>query len=696
MTDSGILEKLPGDDSPEPAHLFNRELSWLEFNARVLGEAMEPTTPLLDRLLFTGIFSSNLDEFFMVRVASLEPGSDVDVAVRAKASALADVQARYFREQLVPELEQAGIRRVRPEFLEADQLDFVHRLFDHEIFPVVSPVALTGQRSAPALGNLSMYMVVAMTAVRGLAIREYAVIEVPPNLSRMIVLPGTSGYAFILLEDVLRMHIDRFFQGYDIESISMMRLTRGAEMSLDEERDEDFAKVMAEALRERRRGEVMRLEVEAPADVTVFLQHKLGVAMERVYQVRDWFDLKRISTLAFLPGFDRYRRTKWVPCENSAVPKDEDIWSVMQKQDVLLHLPYESFDPVLRLVAEAADDPDVLAIKQTLYRTASDSQLVRSLERAAENGKRVTVLVELKARFDEAENIQWARRLERAGASVVYGLANLKTHAKACLIVRREADGIRRYAHLGTGNYNESTARLYSDLGLLTCDEDMTSDISALFNMMTGFSRPSGLKKLTIAPLYLRKELLRLIHREARRGREGAPCGITAKMNSLADDELIEALYEASRAGVPIRLNIRGICRLVPGVPGRSETIEVVSIVDRFLEHSRVFQFRNGGEDEVYLASADWMSRNLDRRVETMFPIEDAGLRDEVIEILDVYFRDDVKSWTLHADGTYTRRRPGAEPFRAQEYLWNKSFDKAQRLKKSQQRELRPRRPEMD
>ncbi len=678
----------------EAPRFFDRELSWLEFNARVLHEAMDASNPILDRVLFSGIFSSNLDEFFMVRLPSLEAGSDIEKEVRAKARALTEEQSRHWAETLVPELEAIGIRRVVPESLDSEQAAFVRSLFDREIFPVLTPIALSGERTVPSLTNLSLYMIVSVSPIGKTDELEHAVIEVPRNLSRMIVLPG-GGHSFILLEDVIRLYAARLFEGYEVRETGLIRLTRGAEMTLDEAGDEDFAKVMAQALRKRKRGEFVRLEADASEEWISFLEQKLAVQRDRIEHRKDWFDLKGVSSLAFLAGYSEHRRAPWTPKPHPAFADADDIFEVIREKDVLLHHPYDSFDPVIQLVQQAADDPDVLAVKQTLYRTASRSRLVRALERAAEKGKSVTVLVELKARFDEAENIQWAARLERAGASVVYGVARLKTHAKACLIVRREADGIRRYAHLGTGNYNESTAKLYTDHGLLTDDEKLTRDLSSLFNMITGFSKPLGTSKLVVAPLELRRTLLRLIQREAQRSTPEQPGRIAAKMNSLVDEDIIEALYEASRAGVRVRLNVRGTCRLVPGVPGRSDTIEVVSIVDRFLEHSRIFCFRNGGDDEVYLSSADWMPRNLDRRVETMFPIEDAKLAREILDTMKLYFRDNVRSWLLKPDGSYERRDAGdREPFRVQEELCRRYEEREARRRRAIPRDLKPRKPE--
>jgi len=454
-------------------------------------------------------------------------------------------------------------------------------------------------------------------------------------------------------------------------------------------------RVMTEALRERRTGEIVRLEVSAPKDWARLLKDRLQMDAADVIENAAWLDLKTVSQIAFQPGFESLKRPAWEPRSAPDFEGPEDVWDILKKKNVLLFHPYESFDAVIHFLEAAAQDPDVLAIKQTLYRTDRDSPVLRALLRAAEKGKRVTALIELKARFDEENNIEWARRLMAAGISVLYGIAGYKTHAKACLVVRRERDGIRRYVHLSTGNYNERTARVYSDVGLLTSSEPLAEDLSAFFNMITGYSQPALWKKIEAAPFGLRRRLLRLIQREAARSAPERPGRLIAKMNSLVDPEIIEALYQASRAGVRILLNVRGICCLRPGVKNLSETIQVVSLVDMFLEHSRIFYFANGGDDEVYLSSADWMPRNLDRRVELLFPVEDAAGKKKLVETLDFYFRDNVKSWTLREDGSYVRSEAaGRRKFRAQEALCQRAVEEEEAATKSAPRELKPQRPQ--
>jgi len=673
---------------------FDRELSWLEFNARVLAEAMDTTLPLLERLKFFGIVSSNLDEFFAVRVASLAPGSRAERLVREKAECLVREQYAGFVEDFLPALAAAEVRRLRPGELSPPQLEYVRGIYTREIHPILTPIALVEDRPIPTLPGLSLHLLVTlrMHSLPGEA--RHAVVEIPRTLPRLVRLPASKRIEYLLVEDLVADSVGSLFEGCEILETALMRLIRGAEMTLDEERDEDFAQVMEDALRDRRRAEIIRMEVAGSDAATAILAARLGVTEDRTVRLSGWLDLRGFSELGKQSGLESLRLPEWTPRPVAAFDEAEDIWELLRGRDVLVHHPYDSFDPVLRLLTEAAEDPNVVAIKQTLYRTATRSAVVAALERAAERGKRVTVLVELKARFDEADNIRWARRLERAGANVLYGVAGLKTHAKACLVVRREPEGVRRYAHLGTGNYNETTARLYSDLGLFTADEAIASDLTSFFNMITGFSQPLETKKLAIAPFDLRRTLRRLIGREAMRSSPEHPGLIMAKMNTLADAEIIDALYEASRHGVRILLNVRGICRLVPGVPGLSENIGVVSIVDRFLEHSRIFYFANQGDEEVFLASADWMPRNLDRRVEIMFPIEDPGLRRETKDLLALYFKDNVKSWRLQPDGSYTRIQAESEPpFRAQESLWRRASDKKMRVRRIPPPRLRPQTP---
>ncbi len=674
---------------------FSRELSALAFNARVLAEGMDASLPLLERLKFLGIVSSNLDEFFMVRMASFFPDDLMRRAACEAARRILERQEQYFIQTLVPEMEKAGIIRLSPEACDQAQMSYLQNFFLREILPVLTPIRLSDTHALPTLSNLRLHMIVRLASAGAKKEAEkMAVVEIPANLHRMIFLPSEKGLPFVLLEDVIGAFVADLFHGHQIEEKGFFRLTRGAEMSLDEEKDEDFAKVMAEALRRRRAGDVTRLEVQASSPLTRFLQEKLLVRKEDVFPVEGWFDLKTIAQLASQPGLDEWKRPTWVPCDAPDFEKADTLWELLQKKSVMVLHPYQSFDVVNRFAALAAEDPDVLAIKCTLYRTDQDSSVVKSLERAAEKGKRVTVLIELKARFDEEKNIEWAKRLELAGATVLYGVVGYKVHAKAFLVVRREREGIRRYVHLSTGNYNERTSRLYSDVGYFSSEEGLTDDISAFFNMVTGYSQPVNWARIDVAPYGLRRRILRMIRREAQRSTPERRGQIMAKMNSLVDPEIIEALYKASQAGVQIKLNVRGICGLRPGVKGLSETIEVVSIVDQFLEHSRIFYFANAGDEEVFLSSADWMPRNLDRRIEMIFPIDDKENKKALIDVLRLYFRDNTNAWRLGPDGTYERLSPeGKRRVRAQETLCQQAEEAENQARKSPPQELRPQRP---
>ncbi len=679
---------------PNNKNLFHRELSWIEFNSRVLAEAMDASNPLLERLKFAGIVSSNFDEFFMVRLASLKGNGEIEKEVRTKAFSLIKKHHHHFSETLVPELANAGIVRVSTLNLTERQMDYAKNFFQKELFPVLTPIAVVPEKPIPALLNLTLYIMVCLVESEKPESKHYAVIEIPKNFPRIISLPADKGYQFLLLEDLVALFAKELFLGYVIVEQGLMRLTRGADMTLDEEKDEDFAKIMTEAVRLRNSGEILRVEISAPKGIETFFKHQLGIKDELLCPVDTWFDLRGISQLAFQSGFDELKRPAWTPKPVIDFENTENIWDLLKTKDLWINHPYDSFDPVNRFIAAAADDPDVLAIKQTLYRAGSDSKLIHSLARAAEKGKRVTVLVELKARFDEEKNIEWAHRLEVAGASVLYGVVGFKTHAKACMVVRREPEGIKRYVHLSTGNYNEKTAAIYSDIGLFTIQEDIVNDISAFFNMITGFSHPGSFSKIDVAPFGLRRRLKRLITREMMQSTKADPGLIILKMNSLVDPELIESLYEASKAGVQIKLNVRGICCLRPGVKGLSENIEVVSIVDMFLEHSRIFYFKNAGDEELYLSSADWMPRNLDRRIEILFPIESKDIRAELADILKRYFKDNVKSWKLASNGEYSKIEHGQEKkFRIQEYLCRKASEREEQLRTIAPSEMKPQKP---
>ncbi|HVO33155.1 MAG TPA: polyphosphate kinase 1 [Elusimicrobiota bacterium] len=671
---------------------FDRELSTLEFNARVLAEGMDPANPLLERLKFIGIVSSNIDEFFMVRVASLKATGAPLEAIQQKVRVLINRRNDYFLNVLVPDMTAAGLVRMAPASCQAAQLDYLQTYFRREILPIVTPIALWDDRPVPTLANLRIHLMLGLRDPGKGGVKRHAVVEVPhKTLPRLVFLPSEKDHPFVLLEDLIAHFATELFPGYEILESGFFRLTRGAELTFDEEKDEDFMRVMTEALRERRTGDVVRMEASAKQDWAAALARRLGIGDDEIIENTAWLELKTVSQIALQPGFDALKRPAWEPRAVPELEKEDDMWAVLKRTNVLLSHPYETFDAVIRFLEAAAEDPDVLAIKQTLYRTDSDSPILRCLEKAAEKGKRVTALIELKARFDEENNIEWSRRLTAAGATVLYGVAGYKTHAKACLVIRRESDGIRRYLHLSTGNYNERTARIYSDVGFLSGDEALAGDLSAFFNMVTGYSQPADWRKIEVAPFGMRRRLLRLIRRETMRSTEQHPGFIRAKMNSLADPELIDALYQASQAGVRIDLNVRGICRLRPGVKGLSDTIRVVSIVDQFLEHSRIFHFANGGEDEVFLASADWMPRNLDRRIEIMFPVEDPANRRRLMDMLDAYFRDNAKSWLLKPDGAYERSEAGkGKRFRVQEWLSQRAIDDEQSTRRSLPQGLKP------
>jgi polyphosphate kinase len=668
----------------DPELFLNRELSWLEFNGRVLEEAEDGQTPALERLKFATIVASNLDEFVMVRVAALknavEEGDNSPdsagltppqqlVSISERAHALVDRLYATLSGAILPALQERGIRLVAMEGLEAEARAFVQRHFRDEVLPALTPLAIDASRPFPMLASLSLNVAVQLAPGEGQEEPRLAVVQVPARLRRLVRLP-LEGAAFALLEDVIRTELQALFPGQQVLETATFRVARDAELGLDDEGGRDFLEAVEEELRKRRKSRVVRLEIENSASDALVgrLAQRLGVAADDVYRIPGMLDVRSLFPLVELPALEDLRDPPLKPVAALEEGEEERLFERLDAADVLLHHPYDAFDPVVSFVSLAAADPDVLAIKQTLYRTSGESPIVRALARAAENGKQVTVLVELTARFDEHSNIRWARSLEEAGAHVIYGVRGYKTHSKVCLVVRRDRDGIRRYVHLGTGNYNEKTARVYTDFGLMTSDRDVGRDASAFFNALTGYSDPPAMKKLTMAPTQLRDRILSLIQRETRRAGAGEHGLIQGKMNALVDEDIIRALYGASQAGVRIRLNVRGICCLRPGLKGVSETIEVVSIVDRFLEHSRIYHFRNGGDEEVYLASADWMPRNLDSRVELLFPVEAAEARAKVLHALEAAFQDNVKARRLQPDGSYKRRRPakGEEPFRMQ------------------------------
>ncbi len=672
--------------APEAGRFINRELSWLAFNERVLDEAADPATPLLERVKFAAIVASNLDEFFMVRVAGLhhdvEEGEVApDLAGLTPAQQLAAIAegahamvVRLYRVafgEIMPALEPSGVRIVPWTDLDAGTQATLAGFFREQVLPVLTPLAIDASRPFPLLASLSLNLALRLGPSSGETSDRLAIVQVPPLLSRLVPLAKTG--SFVLLEEIISAHLSLLFPGQAVTESAVIRLARDAELELDDEGGRTHLETVEREVRRRRRSGVIRLEISSGSstELTNRLAAHLDVESSDIYVVPGPLDLRVLMALTELPDLSALRDLPHQPADPLAHVQQTDMFALLDEHPLLLHHPYDAYDPVVAFLAQAAEDPDVLAIKQTLYRTSAGSPIIASLQRAAERNKQVTVLVELTARFDEERNIQWARALEEAGAHVIYGVRGYKTHAKICLIVRRSPHGLTRYVHLGTGNYNERTARMYTDFGLLTTSQAIAEDASAFFNALTGYSDPPRLKKLTMAPTDLRRRFLKLIDREARRADSGQPAEIVAKMNSLIDGDIIEALYAAAQKGVRIRLNVRGICALRPGVPQLSETIEVVSIVDRFLEHSRIYYFLNGGDEEVYLASADWMTRNLDRRVELMFPIEDPAHRARVVYALRAMFRDNVKARWLEPDGTYRARAraPGEPAFRVQQHL---------------------------
>ena len=678
-------------DFMSPKHYVNRELSWLEFDHRVLSEARDRSTPLFDRLKFLSITASNLDEFFMVRVASLKDMvhagyRKTDIAGMTAEQQLAKISERThelvalqystYNRSLLPALEAAGVHLIeRYEDLSAEDGAFVDRYFKEEVYPVLTPMAVDSSRPFPLVRNKTLNIAALLKKKEGGGELEFAMVQVPSVLPRLVLLPRTSAekeQRIILLEEVIERNIQQLFLNYDVVTSHPFRIMRNADFSLDEEEAVDLLEEIEKQLKKRQWGEVIRLEIEEKADKRLLkiLKRELSIGEQDIYEIPGALDLTFFMKLYGLSGYDHLKTPPHRPQPVPALMNDDDIFTNIRKGDILLMHPYETFDPVVDFVRTAAKDPDVLAIKQTLYRVSGNSPIIAALAAAAENGKQVSVLVELKARFDEENNIIWARKLEKAGCHVIYGLVGLKTHSKITLVVRREEDGIRRYVHLGTGNYNDSTAKLYTDCGILTCHPLIGEDATAVFNMLSGYSEPLNWNLLSVAPLWLRNQFLRLLRRETKFARAGKPASITAKMNSLCDKEIIAALYEASCAGVKIRLVVRGICCLKAGIPGLSEHIEVRSIVGEFLEHARIFIFENDGSEEIYMGSADWMPRNLDRRVEILFPVLEEPLKERIRQYMELELEDNLKAHVLQPDGTYEKPdRRGKVPVNSQEAL---------------------------
>lgn len=670
-----------------PEFYTNREMSWILFNNRVLSEAKDKQIPLFERLKFLSITASNLDEFFMIRVASLKDMvnagyTKADISGKAPSEQLAMldkaihelVKSQYstYKRSLIPLLLQNGLRVIEHhEQLSEEEKIYVDRFFMENVYPVLTPMAVDSSRPFPLIRNKSLNIGALVTKKAGESDLEFATVQVPSVLSRIVTLPSDKEgeKAVILLEEVIERNMDKLFLNYDIVCAHPFRIMRNADLTIEEDEAEDLLKEIERQLKKRQWGEVIRMEVEEGIDKRLLkiLKSELAVSEEGIYHIDGPLDLTFLMKMYGLEGFGQLKAEKYVPQPVPELPAGEDIFACIRKGDILLHHPYQTFTPVVDFIRQAARDENVLAIKQTLYRVSGNSPIIAALAQAAENGKQVSVLVELKARFDEENNIVWARMLEKAGCHVIYGLVGLKTHSKITLIVRREEDGIRRYVHLGTGNYNDATAKLYTDVGLFTCSEAIGEDATAVFNMLSGYSEPLAWNKLALAPHWLKKKFLYLIEREKQYALEGREAHIIAKMNSLCDRDIMEALYEASAAGVKIELIVRGICCVKVGIKGVSENISVRSIVGNFLEHSRIFYFANDGKSEIYCGSADWMPRNLERRVEILFPVENEALKAKLMHILKGQLKDTEKAHILNAKGVYEKvDRRGKEKYNSQ------------------------------
>jgi polyphosphate kinase len=693
----------PSERFSDPKNFINRELSWLEFNRRVLEEAQDPTQPLIERVKFLTIFSSNLDEFFEIRVAGIKQQIESETSdvgpdglsptetfnsIRRVVSELVATQYALWNNELLPQLAENGIRVREVSQLSAKRAAWAHRYFQQEVFPMLTPLAVDASHPFPQLLNKSHNLFVRAKAQRG-GEPLHAIVQVPRVVPRLIAMPrgkeADEPWDYIYLASLITQHISELFPGLILEGVHPFRVTRNSDLYIDEEEAENLLRTIEQELRRSSRGDAVRLEVEAdcPRDFRDLLLEFFHLTEADVYKADGPLSMTHLMPLITNDAFANLKDRPFQPGRDPALPPHADIFEVLRRQDVLLHHPYDSFDPIVDLIEEAAQDPQVLAIKITLYRTSGDSPIVEALIEAANAGKQVTAIVELRARFDEAVNIQWARRLEEAGAHVIYGVVGLKTHCKALLVVRRDADRLRHYVHLGTGNYHPRTARIYTDFSFLTTEPQLTDEVAIVFNTLTGLSGYPGLKKLMVAPFDLKQRLIGLIQRERDHALAGKPARIIAKLNSLVDQEIIEKLYEASCADVTIDLIVRGICCLRPKLPDLSENIRVISIVGRFLEHSRIYYFSNDGQPDLFLSSADWMPRNFLRRVELAFPIENPALRDNLInEVLPRFLHDRVKSRELQPDGRYRRLKPEGPEARAQAqwHFRERSRERAKKL----------------
>ncbi|MDK2799381.1 MAG: polyphosphate kinase [Clostridiales bacterium] len=688
----------------QPEYFINRELSWLEFNERVLEEAKDRNNPLFERIKFLAIVSSNLDEFFMVRVASLKDQVNVDFKkpdpagftpkeqlkrISIRTHKMVEDQYNTLNRSLIPGLRKNNIHIIHREDLTSRHKDFLEEYFTNIVYPVLTPMAVDSSRPFPLILNKSLNLGI---LIKNEEMEEgviFATVQIPSVLPRIIELPSAedNGRYFILLEELVAMYVDRLFAGHDIICVCPYRITRNADLSIEEDEAEDLLLEIEKSLKQRKWGEAIRLEVGCNMDEKLIhiLKDALEIHHRDIYYINGPLDLTFLMKIYAFEGYDHLKYSLHTPQLPQDLLGEEDIFEAIRSKDILLHHPYESFEAVVGFIQKAAADDKVLAIKQTLYRVSGDSPIVAALAEAAEGGKQVTVLVELKARFDEENNIQWAKRLEKAGCHVIYGLVGLKTHSKITLIVRKEDEGIKRYVHLGTGNYNDVTARFYTDMGLLTSNEYIGADASAVFNMLSGYSEPPEWHKLEVAPLGLRAKFMELIENETKNALAGKKAKIMAKMNSLVDTEIIQALYKASVAGVKIELIVRGVCCLRPGMKNISHNITVRSIVGRFLEHSRIYYFYDNGRELIYLSSADWMPRNLNRRVELLFPIEDSKLKERIIDNFQIMLADTVKARILDCEGKYSRiDKRGKKILNSQEYFSELAIERVKRYNKEQ------------
>ncbi|MCT4593451.1 MAG: RNA degradosome polyphosphate kinase [Anaeromicrobium sp.] len=668
-----------------PQYFINRELSWLEFNDRVLNEGRNKNNPLFERLKFLAIVSSNLDEFFMIRVASLKDMVNAKFSkpdpsglspkqqlkrISIRTHKMVEKEYSTYNRSILPNLSKNNLFIVKPNDLNETQEKFLNKFFIENIYPVLTPMAVDSSRPFPLILNKSLNI--------GVHVKEgdkhiFATVQVPSVLPRLISIPDKGNkVVYILLENVIMMYLNSIFRGKEIIRAYPYRITRNADLSIEEEEAEDLLIEIEKSIKMRKRGAAIRLEVASNMNNSMvqYLKEVLEIHDKDVYYIKGPIDLTFLMKLAGMEGYDELKYASYTP----QIPRDligyEDIFKAISEKDIFLHHPFESFQPVVDFIKKSAKDSKVLAIKQTLYRVSGDSPIIKALAEAAERGKQVTVLVEVKARFDEENNIIWAKRLEEAGCHVIYGLVGLKTHSKITLVVRKEESGIKRYVHLGTGNYNDITARFYTDMGIFTCNEYMGADASAVFNMLTGYSEPHEWYKIETAPLGLRKKFIKLIENEIKHAKEGKKAKIIGKMNSLVDKGIIKALYRASNAGVKVRLIVRGICCLRGGVEGISENITVQSIVGRYLEHSRIYYFYNNGNEQIYLSSADWMPRNLDRRVELLFPIENNKIKNRIVGILNIIMLDNEKSRFMDWEGKYFKiDKRGKNIVNSQEYF---------------------------